>query len=631
MIRTLRLERWKAFEQLEQDLPLGTSFIVAENGIGKTSFLQAVQFGLYGDRRLLGSGADVQTAVRGNGQPGRVRLDIELAGAVWRLDRTVPPVDGKKLRRELPAPTVTLNGEPSSEAAWQLAFAAASGASFDYLRLLSGIGEGDTFRADSTSQYDLVQHLSDALGVTRLQAAARSLRAESTSLTKRADSERLEARDRPAKATREEVTALRERLKDALSRTEALEARLEALRTQLDARKRWDSWQQMRLREDALEAQATAELQAVLAEHAVLIQPSRLSTLEALPSPAGLLPALTSLTDEVDVRAQQEAERLGAVRAEAEASRRAIEELARGTAICPTCRRPLMDAEADHARQEHLDVIRSKTDEEEGVVSTVRALDEFRRTLARLTNQMHGLTRTPPPDIPRPGDPVSADDLARLVNDTRTLYESSDADTRDLTAQIRMREEELTRLEADAGLSSHLERQYATADLATVAAGTLERLASALCSEQIAPLATALSKRWLEIWPTRPTVTLDTTTGEVFGDYAGVRLDVSALSGGERTVASLLLRLLALQAASQCPVLLLDEPLEHLDPRNRRLLAGVLVAAGASEAPPRQILVTTYEESVTRRLRGDAGGRSNVIYIRSDARPEGPATGGITP
>src|SRR5690606_27633796 len=128
-----------AFDRLEQELPLGTSFIVAENGVGKTSFLQALQFGLYGDRRLLGSGADVQTAVRGRDRHSRVCLLVELEGTLWRLDRTVPPLDGSGKRRSLPSPVITVNGEPSTEAAWQNAFATASGASIDYLRLLSGI------------------------------------------------------------------------------------------------------------------------------------------------------------------------------------------------------------------------------------------------------------------------------------------------------------------------------------------------------------------------------------------------------------------------------------------------------------------------------------------------------------
>jgi ATPase subunit of ABC transporter with duplicated ATPase domains len=70
----------------------------------------------------------------------------------------------------------------------------------------------------------------------------------------------------------------------------------------------------------------------------------------------------------------------------------------------------------------------------------------------------------------------------------------------------------------------------------------------------------------------------------------------SQFSSGEEVVALLATRLLVPGAPTRASFLWLDEPLEHLDPRSRRLTASLMTAAG------QQIRVTTYEEALARRL-----------------------------
>src|SRR3546814_6617272 len=78
-------------------------------------------------------------------------------------------------------------------------------------------------------------------------------------------------------------------------------------------------------------------------------------------------------------------------------------------------------------------------------------------------------------------------------------------------------------------------------------------------------------------------------------------ISLHGFSGGERAVAVVLLRLLAAQMAGRNPFMWFDEPLEHLDSRNRRLLASVLAGSAASGAV-RQIVVTTRSEEHTSEL-----------------------------
>jgi DNA repair exonuclease SbcCD ATPase subunit len=83
-------------------------------------------------------------------------------------------------------------------------------------------------------------------------------------------------------------------------------------------------------------------------------------------------------------------------------------------------------------------------------------------------------------------------------------------------------------------------------------------------------------------------------------------------SSGEKVVALLATRLLVRGASTRASFVWLDEPLEHLDPPNRRLIASLLTAVGQHI---RQILVTTFEESLARRLA--AMSDVHLRYVRS--------------
>src|SRR6266705_1654225 len=49
MIRRLTLTNWRAYESVELDLEPGTTFVVARNGIGKSSLIEGATWALFGD------------------------------------------------------------------------------------------------------------------------------------------------------------------------------------------------------------------------------------------------------------------------------------------------------------------------------------------------------------------------------------------------------------------------------------------------------------------------------------------------------------------------------------------------------------------------------------------------------
>src|SRR5262245_57836436 len=86
MIRRLHVEGWRAFEHLSLELDEGVTFVVAVNGIGKTSLIEAASWGLYGEL----SGVDPVAALRFGEGRVFVQVDLELPeGKVLAIERSL--------------------------------------------------------------------------------------------------------------------------------------------------------------------------------------------------------------------------------------------------------------------------------------------------------------------------------------------------------------------------------------------------------------------------------------------------------------------------------------------------------------------------------------------------------------
>lgn len=630
MIRHVSLTAWKAFEQLDLDLPEGTSFIVARNGVGKTSLLQALHFGLFGDRHLLSSGSPVERAVRGGeGEKAVVELTVDLNGQEWVVTREVDGSTGARV--PLAAPAVTVNGVRSSDAAWKDALTGVAEVGLTELRLLAAIGEGGTLSAAETKsgdQYNLIEHLSSVLGVSRLRRSAITLRQESRTTAKAADNERLTLRDRPQRSSLTEEANLRSEREPLIADEHALVERLEAINARNDRRSAWVEWRARKMAYARSALSALETLRTAVGHHTELAERvlgRRVGSIDVPPSDpdeqllANRFASAQRIARQLlsDLRSRRDAElrAVGAVDAQLKSIELALDLLSTAGAHCPTCRQPLSEAAAEHARFEHLRERSQLQENQAGVQSTVSQLDDAIGELTQAT--AYELPAPPsPPSVPPLGD--DTDDESTAARDAGVELDQVRARLRRLDESLGAIDRQKAQLSDDAALSRRLVGQYRRADLAAAAADAFDALADSICRERIDPLAQLLTKRSSDLWPGRPQLGLDVETGHIVGQAAGRAIALADLSGGERAVAIILLRLLALQSASNSPILLMDEPLEHLDPRNRRLLASLLVAAtrARGDAAPRQLLVTTYEESVTRRLSQQvAGSGSNVVYV----------------
>ena len=183
------------------------------------------------------------------------------------------------------------------------------------------------------------------------------------------------------------------------------------------------------------------------------------------------------------------------------------------------------------------------------------------------------------------------------------------------SATLNQAREALAAIDADREQTSRLEELFRLEALALASAQTFRETADRIMEQQIEPLVDEVGRRWKQAFG-RGGLQLS-ADGRITRQVGTRTLGFGALSGGERVWALLVARLLVAGASTRAPFIWLDEPLEHLDPRLRRIVAGTLAMA-SSRAGIRQVIVTTYEAELARQLMEDVPSAS-LIYVTTSA------------
>ena len=612
MIRRLKLENWRAYEHLELDFQPGATFVVAPNGVGKSSIVEGARFALFGSVPPARDGA----ARLSRTAPTSASVDVELpSGRLLTVTRTYP-----SKARGAAVPAVLVDGEAREPGTLDALLVEEYGAEPSFLARLAMLHSSTVFA--EAKGLDLRDHLCRVFGVDGLLAALDQTKVLAAAAKKTVDSARKPAAALPD----EELAALAEVEARATELIEAADAEraaaeqaLAAARAAAEAGTRYETWKAAADRYAAVATEVAAEARALTgaadprfsATHAENRVPTEGGASGAVASgvpqpPEALLVKLeaaeAAAVEALDGVRRRRAELAG----RAAAIRAGLAELDTAEGSCPVCRRPLEAPDVEVARAGHqrdlaaLDAELASLEE----AGPVNLVGELRRLRHRLTNEPLPGEAPPPPDPERP--PVSeAEAMERFEAAVATA-----AERRAILAEARRRRE--------AGESARVELEAVTG--AFERAATLEAAASALdaarlriLTESVEPLEELLAENWHKLFLDRPGVGLD-GDGSVSRRIGGELLQYEQFSDGEKMVTQLLLRVLVLRATTRLGFFWVDEPLEHLDPDARRALA-VLLAQAPEEPSFRQVLVTTYEEPLIRRLRGSIPD-THLIYVR---------------
>lgn len=586
MIRRLQVQNWRAYESLDLELGPGATFVVASNGIGKTSLIMAAAWGLFGEA----SEVKAVEEIRGDADAATVRVDVRLpSGADMTITRSIDRKDRVTLMAEVDT------GSMSSQSELDEILADEFGADSHVLAQLTMMIHGGALETYH-GEFDLQDHLAGVFGVTPLfQAAnvAKGIADRSASAQRKLKSTR-----RADKRARDEVTTELEstdreleRARDARTNTgAAVEDLAEVIRV-------GEEWSRFRanLSERESKLYSLAEQAATLLEQSV--------------DAKVLLETLEEAERDVERSISAAESEAASARGKSELINSAISNLEDAQSVCPTCLRPLSEHEAVRAEDEHRAHLRELasliTNAENEIQAKRGRLSEIRQLLRQI--------RALPVPL-QPQSVLAEEEFERAKRDLqekKNEIELLDQRAALLTNSRQALERSLDEMDELELQMRQLEAMYREEGIALAAHHSFGGIGKAITRKYIEPLAQEIEMRWKRIFGTGG---LNLSPEGRITRKIGTRvLRFESLSGGEKVWALLLTRLLIASASTKGPFVWLDEPLEHLDPRLRKVVAGTLAKA-SSGVGLRQVIVMTYESELARQLMEDVPSAS-LIYV----------------
>ncbi|MDQ1740610.1 MAG: hypothetical protein QOE53_2262 [Pseudonocardiales bacterium] len=583
MIRHIRLQHWRAYEDLDLWLTHPVTFFVAPNGVGKTSLVEAVRWCLLG----VPDGRAAVRAIRSGHESTTAQLGLDLPGHPdVRLTRSLSRTGATTF-------TATVDGQALDERG--------------YLRLLDKAWSADSAVIDAVvfglppagkaTAFPIRDHLAQVFGVQTLLNAAAELAERRQALTTQIRSLRadVDATDEAFTAATQAVADLQDRLDATAADRQRLAEEIATLEpaARLAAR-----WEQYRSEATGYNTKATA-LATQLADVVDFGDRDLLTAIdETQQEVSAALADTTAAASAAEVRIAQSAS--------------AAQLLAAAADQCPTCLRPLSEHERDAALAAHGQLGADTDTEIQRHRDEARELRARLAVISRFTSALTKLRPPAEPDDPDPG-PAATASLADARRRDVELAERHGA----ITAELRAARQRLADLDTAAADQATLTAAAREDLILEVTQNSMTTLADRYLTQRINPLATEISHRWKLLFGSEGL--RFGASGQLTFSDGGQDLLLEDLSGAERATALLVTRLLLAASATRASTIWFDEPLEHLDPARRAAVAQTLVRAAQSGAID-QILVTTYEEGLARRLQATAPDTVSLTYANTTTR-----------
>ncbi|MGH3305402.1 MAG: AAA family ATPase [Streptosporangiaceae bacterium] len=589
MIRRLTLTNWRAYEHAELDLEPGTTFVVARNGIGKTSLIEGATWALYGD-----AGGRPSDAIR-LGAPSAIA-----SATVVLPDRRTLTVTRELPRRlarnAIPPVSATIDGREVSSSQVDAIIREVFRADPAFLARLTMLRGREQPDADAPT-LNLQEHLCHFFGIDGLQDTLTELKTRQKDIDRR-----IKLVKQTSGVSARQLSEYRARHEAALRLVAAAE---QAHRASVDRAQAAADAQRETEAHDAWQARYQEYL-AQLAELGEEIS-SRFGVPAATDDSRSALNNLETATlAQLDgIRRER-----GLLEGRIAGIRAAIEQLDTTAGQCPVCLKPLSQGEAITARSEHDREVAS-------LAAQLHHLDEAitETTLMEIRGYQRRVAEIAAPSQRPPQPPAAASELSDRHAELERAVDLAAEKLIERRSEVMAAAALIRNAESDQRAHEILEAEFTSHALVTAATDALNATITALLRETIEPLAREISNRWKRLFAERGTITLS-SDGTVSRDVNGETLPFQSFSTGEKTGAQLLLRLLVLDAATSASFCWIDEPLEHLDPDTRRQVASLLAVASATSNVG-QVLVTTYEEPLVRRIAQRMPEHVRVVYVRT--------------
>ena len=586
MITRIQLEHWRAYRNLDIAVEPGTTFLVAPNGVGKSSLLEAVRWVL-----AAGTVDHRASMIRQGHREASAAVTLALPAGELVLTRSLL-AKGARLAVSTGA---TLDGRDVGDEEAVSLLEEAWSADSRFVSRTAFLTED--LRRDA-EEPNLRTHLCRAYSLDDLQRSVGEIEPLLAQLS------------RSLKASRAELSGTEEQLREARDELTAASRRVVEARAAADAARADHAAARLTLEQARAAATRRVAAQAWRENQARLVEMAG-SLLGHLETGTSLTEALVALEQRLGAQVDSIRQEQAVLRARLDAADAALQALHEAGASCPVCLRELDDA--SRVRAEHVHRTTIETAQDDLVVlddsAPATALDAV-RTLARSAAALGDQPEEPPP--------VELEALAGAEEQALATLEAAAAASREAELLEQAAAAKVEAISADLHAAGVLTEQYRAEGMLQAAKVALNDTITTVLARQLEPVAAEVNRRWEAVFPDRPNLYV-LPDGKMSRHIDGDQLEFGAFSAGEQTVAKLMMRLTTLLATTTVPFCWVDEPLEHLDPVSRRLVGSTLAylsAAGGLE----QIFVTTYEEPLARRLAELQPGRVRVQYLRTEPR-----------
>lgn len=579
MIARIRLTNWRAYERLDLPLDKPVTFVVAPNGVGKTSLVEAVKWGMFGTA----SGQDLGRAVRVGAQEATVGITLFVAGSTLDVTRSLTASGESNFWGSRDGTEIT-----ESE---YLELIRSSWAADPELLVSLLFGEAGT---QASSAFPIKEHLAEVFGVSPLREGVATIDERLRSLNRDIKNLRAEHGDDAAgiKQAEEDAERLRADVRPAEERVEAAKMAAWELRQEERAAAAWQEY-----RESLTEYEQTM---ASLVEHLRGVVDVGEGDAEAL---------IVQAEEEAEEEVDQHRAAVSEAESRAAWAGSALDLLGSEIHVCPTCLRPLLEEERVRALQDHHAEQGDASKSLQAHREALQAAEARLKRVREIRRSMRDIRVPAPPEVPEPEADV-ADRLRQAEQEWAAATEAHGA----AVARLNDAQKRLDALRQSAQENAALVSAYREEAVLKITKDTLHNLADRYMRERIEPLADEVGRRWKLLFGSGG-LDLD-HDGSLSRELGGEHLKLSDFSGGERVVALFVTRLLVVASATYATTMWLDEPLEHLDPARRAATARTLVRA-VQQGTLEQVVVTTYEEHLARQLAATAPDAVDIAHVRA--------------
>ena len=586
MILRLGLRNWRAYENLDLELGPGATFVVASNGVGKTSLIMGVAWGIFGDA----SGVEAVAEIRGDSDAATV--EVRASASLWCRRRGVENGQSqRKVALEVKLPDRLITSQDDMNELLVSEFGADPHVLSQLTIMIHG-GAVETFQGE----FDLQDHLAGVFGVTPLFEAGRAAKAVADRAAKAL--RKVKTTQRTEKRAKDDIVAelqsIIDKLEESNERREGLVEGIDETTKLISLGEEWDRF-------NSVMSDRTAKLNALAEEASAFLTDD--SNHDAI------IERLAQKEVELSKVLGNAEQRGAAARGKSELIRSAIGDLEGEDAVCPTCLRPLSEHDVERAEAEHSNHLRELEAEVQNADAEANEARDHLQTVRKLLERARAIPVPMEPETQLTEDQLEA--AGTGLDAQKSDLQELDKEIALMAAKGSSLQEALQQQEEDEEQLRELEALYREEGIALATYEALTGSGNAITERYIEPLAKEIESRWKSMFGTGG-LNLS-AEGHITRRLGGRTLEFGSLSGGEKVWALLLTRLLILGSSTRAPFIWLDEPLEHLDPKLRKVVAGTLAKA-ASGSGLRQVIVTTYESELARQLMEDVPAAS-LIYV----------------